>query len=181
MSTRAATVLFDHEELFSSLSDDNGNATPQAGTKESKTARAARTRPTLVSNETTQELGFLRTPFWVYHMETPSENATSSIEKSILEDFGCTEPGNIAPDVDSTEASTENSKRIKLLARKYARKGLTPEENARLEIVSERVRQLMPRVTEADLEGLEKLFQEVERIREVDKDVRQKLGIENNL
>ena len=51
-------------------------------------------------------------------------------------------------------AARENQVRLSLLARKYARQALVREEDARLLIATERVRQLVPRVTAADFEAL---------------------------
>ena len=53
-----------------------------------------------------------------------------------------------------TRAEQANEDRIQLLAREYAKKDLSPEDRARLEIATERVAQLMPRVTANDFEEL---------------------------
>ncbi len=62
-----------------------------------------------------------------------------------------------------------NSGRLELLARKYAEKTLTPEQSARLSILTERVRAIMPRVKEDDFQSLdllESLLQKSKSIRD---------------
>jgi hypothetical protein len=60
-----------------------------------------------------------------------------------------------APAEDHLDRS--NNERIELLARQYVAKDkLSSEEQARLAIVTERVRQLLPAVTVAEFEALEK-------------------------
>ena len=45
-----------------------------------------------------------------------------------------------------------NRARLHLLARRFAEKSLTPEQAARLEILTEKVKMMMPRVTKEDFE-----------------------------
>jgi len=52
------------------------------------------------------------------------------------------------------EADRQNADRLQMLARRFARRGADPELDARIEILNERVRQLIPRVTERDLQKL---------------------------
>jgi hypothetical protein len=55
--------------------------------------------------------------------------------------------------------------RVQLLARKYvAREKFSPEESARLAIVTERVRKLLPAVSAAEYEALEKSLEEANDI-----------------
>lgn len=69
-----------------------------------------------------------------------------------------------------------NEERIKLLARKYIKK-LSNEENARLEMLCERVRQLFPRATADDFAQLEKIGAELKDFEEEDKRIREKYNL----
>ena len=57
-----------------------------------------------------------------------------------------------------------NRVRIQLLGRRYAKKTLTDEENARLEISSAKVAALAPSVTPEDLESLEAIVRRTDEI-----------------
>ena len=57
--------------------------------------------------------------------------------------------------------------RMELLARKYAEKTLTPEQSARLIILTERVRAIMPRVRDDDFQSLDKLDSLLEKSQSV--------------
>lgn len=70
-----------------------------------------------------------------------------------------------------------NEERIKLLARKYIKK-LTSEENARLEILCERVRQLFPRATQDDFIQLEKIGTELKDLEEENKRIIEKYNLD---
>ena len=61
-------------------------------------------------------------------------------------------------------AETANQSRLELLAREYVAGQLSTEEQARLAIVSERVRMLIPRVTVRDFEELERIGKELEEL-----------------
>ena len=75
-----------------------------------------------------------------------------------------------------TPEHTRNITRITLLARKYVKETLSPEEEARLVIATEQVRQLMPRITVANLEKLEELGSEIAELQSYDEEVRHKLN-----
>ena len=77
-----------------------------------------------------------------------------------------------------SEAEAANRARLELLARQYIARQLSTEEEARLVIVSERVRRLIPRVTAEDFEALENIREEAKRIESVDIERRQRLGID---
>jgi uncharacterized protein YPO0396 len=70
-----------------------------------------------------------------------------------------------------------NEERIKLLARKYIKK-LSNEENARLEMLRERVRQLFPRATADDFAQLEKIGAELKDLEEENKRVEEKYNLD---
>jgi hypothetical protein len=69
--------------------------------------------------------------------------------------------------------------RIALLARKYALKDrFSDEEAARLAIVTERVRQLLPAVTSKDFELLEDVLQSLKTVSDDDAELRKSLGLD---
>lgn len=70
-----------------------------------------------------------------------------------------------------------NESRLVLLARKYAQKRLSPEETARLEIVTERVRQLAPSVGASDFERVDAAIGRLQEIAAETTELRQKLGL----
>jgi len=82
--------------------------------------------------------------------------------------------GEQAPEI--SQADVANRARLELLARQYVNK-LSPEEDARLSIVTERVRRLIPRVTVEDFEALERIAERLQRIGSDDADRRNRLGI----
>ncbi len=77
-----------------------------------------------------------------------------------------------------SEAETANHTRLTLLARQYVAGKLSIEEEARLAIVAERVRRLIPRVTVEDFEALEHILEEAEHIESADIERRRRLGID---
>jgi hypothetical protein len=77
----------------------------------------------------------------------------------------------------SSEAEAANRTRLELLARQYVSKRLSPEEDARLSIVTEKVRRLIPRVTVEDFEALGRIAEHLNRIGSEDTDRRKRLGI----
>lgn len=77
-----------------------------------------------------------------------------------------------------SDADTANRARLVLLARQYVAGGLSTEDEARLAIVSERVRCLIPRVTVEDFEVLVHILEDVQHIELADMDRRRRLGIE---
>jgi len=77
-----------------------------------------------------------------------------------------------------SEAETANRARLALLARQYVAERLSTEEEARLAIVSEKVRRLIPRVTVEDFQELERILEETERIELEDIERRSRLGID---
>jgi hypothetical protein len=79
-----------------------------------------------------------------------------------------------APKISQADAA--NRARLELLARQYVNK-LSLEEDARLSIVTERVRRLIPRVTVEDFETLERIAERLQRIGSDDADRRNRLGI----
>jgi len=76
-----------------------------------------------------------------------------------------------------TPADAERGLRNRLLARKYARSRFTREDDARLEILNERLRAVMRRVREEDLAALEATAQQIEGSRELRKQIEAKYGL----
>ena len=77
-----------------------------------------------------------------------------------------------------SEAEAANRARLALLARQYVAERLSTEEEARLAIVSEKVRRLIPRVTVEDFQELERILEETKRIELEDLERRRRLGID---
>ena len=74
-------------------------------------------------------------------------------------------------------ADIHNRTRLELLARQYVSGDLSPEEEARLAIVTERVRRLIPRVTAEDFEMLERILEDANQVEAEDIERRRRLGI----
>ena len=81
-----------------------------------------------------------------------------------------------APQMSAAEIA--NRDRLELLARAYVAGQLSTEAEARLAIVTQRVRRLIPRVTVADFEHLEEMATELERIRLENTERRRRLGLD---
>lgn len=71
----------------------------------------------------------------------------------------------------------KNEERLKLLSRKYV-KELNREEYTRLEILREKVRKLLPRVTTEDFEKLEIVGKELEEFKEENKRIRKEYNLD---
>jgi anti-sigma-K factor RskA len=67
-------------------------------------------------------------------------------------------------EVRLSTAESANQSRLELLAREYVAGQLSTEEEARLAIVSERVRRLIPRVTVREFEELERIAADLKQI-----------------
>ena len=76
-----------------------------------------------------------------------------------------------------SEAEATNRARLELLARRYVTKQMSPEEDARLAILTQKIRRLMPRVTMEDFDKLEVIAQDSEAIRTRNEERRQRLAI----
>ncbi len=71
-----------------------------------------------------------------------------------------------------------NDDRLTLLARKYvAKEQVSDEQIARLEILTERVRQMLPAVTIQEYEALEDVLLLVNRVTETDQAIRADIGL----
>ena len=84
--------------------------------------------------------------------------------------------GERAPVGAVAPGSGEASVRLELLVRREA-EGLSPEEDARLKISTERLRKLLPRVTAADFDALADVAQRIKTTAEETAALRQELGL----
>ena len=74
-----------------------------------------------------------------------------------------------------TPAESANHLKMELLAREYVSGQLSTEEEARLAIVTERVRKLIPRVTVEDFEKLEEIAKDLQIIEGENLDIERQL------
>lgn len=81
-----------------------------------------------------------------------------SLDHQISEEMSYEEPAELSP------AEEANRSRLELLARQYVAGQLSTEEEARLAIVSERVRRLIPRVTIQDFDRLEGIGKDLKEL-----------------
>lgn len=72
-----------------------------------------------------------------------------------------------------------NRNRLVFLARKYARHCYSKEEDARLEILTEKVRAMLPRVTKNDFQRVAEIANEFSRIHEENQKLRDKLKLDS--
>lgn len=77
--------------------------------------------------------------------------------------------------VGLTPAESANHLKMELLAREYVSGQLSTEEEARLVIVTERVRKLIPRVTVEDFEKLEEIAKDLQIIEDENLDIERQL------
>ena len=83
------------------------------------------------------------------------------------------------PDDEDPTAVRAQDQRVTLLARKYIEGHFSGEEDARLRILTERLRRLIPRVTAGDLEAIESIAVEVDRAGEQNQAIRRSLGLDD--
>jgi hypothetical protein len=77
----------------------------------------------------------------------------------------------------SFSSDGERDVRLHLLARKYGRASFSPEDEARLEILNERLRGVMQRVREEDVAALESAAQQLEDSRALRKHIEEKFEL----
>jgi len=80
---------------------------------------------------------------------------------------------------ETNDVNKTNDSRLKLLGRKYAGKdsSFSPEEAARLDIVTERIRLMLPAVSSRDVEKLEMAVDAIRKVTLSDEKIRRELGI----
>jgi len=116
-------------------------------------------------------------PFDLFAREYIAPNTISTDEESDLASLtigGRREK--MGDTAEANEADAANHTRLELLARQYVNKHLSHEEQARLSIVTERVRRLIPRITAKDFEVLERIAERLQEIGSDDADRRKRLG-----
>ena len=114
-------------------------------------------------------------PFLEAHDRTPLLEERHAEESSLSRFTPAAPPQPRSP---VSEAEAANHARLILLARQYVAGTLSTEDQARLAIVSERVRCLIPRVTIKDFEALADILEDVQHIESADIDRRRRLGID---
>ena len=121
---------------------------------------------------------FDETLFFVYHSDVPAMREGGSLTPTAAE---MRERNHyravldvIAPTNDLTERARDA--RLTLLAKKY--EGVsTTEDDARLMILTQRLRKLSPRVTSGDVEKLTTMVGQLEQVSSNLEEVRRKLGL----
>jgi hypothetical protein len=111
----------------------------------------------------------------------PSSDRTAVLGESVLDELSLdliSVSSQQSEHGRESEVEAENWTRLELLAREFVDGQLSTEEQARLAIVSERVRRLIPSVTAEDFEALETMIEDVRRIEAEDIERRRRLGIE---
>lgn len=88
------------------------------------------------------------------------------------------EEGQVAGEGRAQTVEDQNRVRLALLAREFARKALTPEDAARLEVASARVQALLPRVAAKDFEDLEQSVRDARAVADRDALLRKELGLD---
>lgn len=99
----------------------------------------------------------------------------STLAKAV--DSPTQEEGEALCDSMQTEAGRVAGERSELLARKHGGQRLSKSESERLELLTEKLRQLLPPVSVGELEALLGLTEELERIRERAQERRQRLEL----
>jgi len=87
--------------------------------------------------------------------------------------------GGVPAEEDAFLLCTQDQ-RVALLARKYIEgRHFSDEEDARLRILTERLRRLIPRVTTEDLEKIESLVVDVNEANKQNQAIRRRLGLDD--
>lgn len=79
-------------------------------------------------------------------------------------------------DAREAEAEKVNRERLVFLSRKYASREFSAESQARLEILRDRVRRLIPRITADDFAELERTVADLAAIRAADRGLEEELN-----
>lgn len=119
--------------------------------------------------------------FLIGDVFTPTNMTGYRNEESVSIDHQIAEEMSDEPPEELSAADIANQSRLELLARKYVSGQLSTEESARLAIVSERVRRLIPRVTLQDFERLEGLGMELKQIESNNADLRRRIEALKNI
>jgi hypothetical protein len=113
--------------------------------------------------------------FLIGDVFTPRDMTGYRNEEVVAIDQQIAEEMSNEPPAEVSLAESANQSRLGLLAREYVAGQLSTEEEARLAIVSERVRRLIPRVTLQDFEHLEGIGRELKEIESDNAALRQRI------
>ncbi len=109
-----------------------------------------------------------------YYERFSGESHTLTIKEMDVPEFGAIRHGQsgFAETVREAKEEAASKDRMTLLARKYAVTGLSIEEDARLAIVTERLRELVPRVKVEDFAVLESIASFIKKMDSEHKEIR---------
>jgi len=112
---------------------------------------------------------------------TPRDMTGYRDEEMVAIDRRIAEETSDEPSPALSPVESANQTRLELLAREYVAGQLSNEESARLAIVSERVRRMIPRVTLQDFERLEGIGKELKEIEADNAELRRRIETLKNI
>ncbi|MFO8074263.1 MAG: hypothetical protein R6V85_20570 [Polyangia bacterium] len=118
------------------------------------------------------------TTCFVYYRPFFERHQSWSDTGRLIRDETTTEPSAAADEPVTDKVTQTRDKRLVLLARKYASQEFSAEETARLEIVTARLRKMVPRVEAADFELLEQIADDADAAKDRQAAVRRKLDLD---
>ena len=121
---------------------------------------------------------FEETPFLVYRTDVPSMGRNGTLTPTGAELSNQVETAQLVVKAVTKEDAVDRARdaRVALLARKY--EGLsTVEDDARLAILTARLRKLSPRVTSVDIDKLTTMVGELEQVSSNLDEIRSKFGL----
>jgi hypothetical protein len=121
---------------------------------------------------------FEETVFLVYRSSVPSMRGSGSLTPTKAETLGALGVNTRRPSAPSHDDTADRARdaRVVLLARKY--EGIsTTEDEARIEILTQRLRRLSPRVTPKDLDQLTLMVGQLEEVSSNLDEIRSKFGL----
>jgi hypothetical protein len=107
---------------------------------------------------------------------TPKKRLTKNVENPSRDDPGLFFVADSSR-VEASEADAVAVERSELLARRHRGQRLSPGEQERLEVLTARLKELLPPVSATDLEALLEMAEEAERIRDCARERRQRVGL----
>jgi hypothetical protein len=119
--------------------------------------------------------------FLIDDVFTPRDMTGYRNEELVAIDHWIAEEMSEEPRSVVSPADSANQSRLELLAREYVAGQLSTEESARVAIVSERVRRLIPRVTLEDFERLEAIGRELKEIESDNAELRRRIEFLKNI
>jgi len=159
-------------------SEDTPSSVDVIRSQQTSTGRAY-TNTLLALATATQILGSSSEVGITDYLLTSKDMTTSSNEAAVEQrrDFFVPHPISMFELDQEGDAEVANRTRLELLARLYVSKKLSAEEDARLAIVKQKVRRLIPRVSVEDFEALGTIAQDSDTIRTSNVERRRRLGI----